>query len=205
MPQGIGLFGGTFDPIHHGHLIAARSVAEQLSLGRVIFLPSSSPPHKVEPEILAPKHREAMVRLAVVDEPLFECHDFDLRRPGPSFTIETVQHFREVSGAGAELCWIIGADSLADLSSWHRAAELVEQCRIVTAVRPGWDELPRARLGEALSDRQIETLFGNVVPTPLIDISSTDIRRRVREGRSIRFLVPEAVERYIKEHGLYRA
>lgn len=205
MGERFGLYGGTFDPIHHGHLIVARSVAEQLHLARVILLPSATPPHKNEEGILAAAHREAMVRLATGDEPLLDCGDFDLRRPGPSFTIETIEHYRKSLGVDAEICWIVGADSLAELATWHRIGELVDLCRIVTAGRPGWDEPPRAKLRDTLNDKQIDRLLSDILPTPMIDISSTEIRRRIGEGRSIRFLVPESVRVYIETHGLYRA
>ncbi|HNQ22358.1 MAG TPA: nicotinate-nucleotide adenylyltransferase [Phycisphaerae bacterium] len=204
MSQRIGLYGGSFDPIHHGHLIIARSVAEHRSLDRVILLPSLLPPHKQTTHLSPPHHRAEMVRLAIAGEPLFELSDYDLTRPGPSYTIDTVAHFRSALGAATDLFWIIGADSLAELPTWHQAVELVDACHIITARRagdlaPDWDHL-RAALGAPV----VERLRAGLLDTPVIDISATDVRRRVREGRSIRYLVPAPVGDYIAHHDLYR-
>ncbi|MCH7596966.1 MAG: nicotinate-nucleotide adenylyltransferase [Planctomycetes bacterium] len=203
MPGGIGLYGGSFDPIHLGHVRIARAVAEGLDLQRVIFLPSSSPPHKQGRTLLDSVHRLEMVKLAIEGKPGLEVSDFDLTRSGPTYTIDTIAHFRQTLGPSAELYWIIGADSLAELPSWHRADELIDACRIVTAGRGGSGPIDWALLRERLSDRQIETLRAGVVETPLIDVSSTDVRARVRAQQPIRALVPEAVATYIEQHGLY--
>jgi nicotinate-nucleotide adenylyltransferase len=203
-PKKTGLYGGSFDPIHHGHLIVARSVAERLDLEGVIFLPSAAPPHKTGGTLVDPAHRAEMVKLAIHDEPRFGFSDFDLVRRGPSYTIETVRHFRAKLGEAVKLHWIIGADSLADLSSWREVAELMDLCRIVTAVRPGWRWAEDAGLRRVIGQHRMAALKGGVLDTPPIDISATDIRRRVREGRSIRYLVPDAVQAYIEAHGLYR-
>lgn len=205
MPGRIGLYGGSFDPIHLGHVRIARAVAEALDLQRVIFLPSSAPPHKQGQTLLDPIHRLAMVKLAIEGASDFEVSDFDLSRGGPTYTIDTIAHFRQTLGPSAELYWIIGADSLAELPTWHRADELVDTCRIVTAGRGGSAPTDWAVLRERLSDRQIATLQAGVVETPLIDVSSTDVRARVRAHRPIRSLVPEAVATYIEQRGLYRS
>jgi len=204
MAQRVGLFGGSFNPIHNGHLIVARAVAERMTLDHVILLPSARPPHKGDRKLLDGEHRAALVKLAIDGEPLFEFSDFDLTRDGPSYTIDTVMHFCQVLGSQAELHWIIGADSLSELTTWHRVRDLVEACRIVTAARPGWDAIDWTPLRAMLSDAQVAALQAGVLPTPRIDISSTDIRRRVREGRSIRYLVPEPVWSYIDRYALYR-
>lgn len=198
----IGLYGGSFNPIHHGHLIVARAVAERLSLTRVVFLPSANPPHKASGDLLDPRHRAEMVRLAVKDDPLFEFSDYDLTRSGPSYTIETIEHFKKMLEPEAKLFWIVGADSLAELSSWRRVTELADACTIVTAGRtdvPPFDDL---KLADTFTDEQIERLRAGLVDTPVIEISSTDIRRRLREGRPIRHLVPEVVREYIEMHDL---
>jgi len=204
MAQRVGLYGGSFNPIHNGHLIVARAVAERLHLDRVIMLPSARPPHKGDRQLLDAGHRAEMVRLAITGEPLFEFSDYDLTRDGPSYTIDTVTHFCELLGPHVELHWIIGADSLAELTTWYRVSELVEACRIVTAARPGWDTIDWTPLRKKLSDAQIAALQAGVLQTPRIDISSTDIRRRIREGQSIRYLVPDAVQQYIETRALYR-
>jgi nicotinate-nucleotide adenylyltransferase len=199
------LYGGSFNPIHCGHLIVARAVAEHLALQRVVLLPSLQPPHKGDRQLAGAAHRAEMVRLAISGEPLFELSDFDLARPGPSYTIETVQHFRAALGAGTELFWLIGGDSLNDLITWHRAGELVDACRIVTAHRPGWDAVNWQALRSVLTDAQVDRLQNDVVPAPRIEISSTEIRRRIGEGRSIRYLVPDPVLEYIHRTGVYQS
>jgi nicotinate-nucleotide adenylyltransferase len=203
MADKIGLFGGSFDPIHFGHLIVARSVAEQVALDRVIFLPSATPPHKSSDQLTDSAHREAMVRLAIDDEAGFAVSDFDLARAGPTYTVETVAHFRRTLGADVALHWIIGADSLADLHTWYHVDELVAQCDILTAARPGWERPPLDRLGQRLDATRFGQVVAGILATPWIDISSTDIRSRAAAGQSIRYLVPEAVRDYIAAHHLY--
>ena len=145
-----------------------------------------------------------MVRLAITGEPLLEFSDYDRTRNGPSYTIDTIAHFHESLGRHVELNWIIGADSLAELTTWYRVSDLVDACRIITALRTGWDTIDWTRLRAILSDAQVTALQAGVLQTPRIDISSTDIRRRVCDGQSIRYLVPDAVLNYIETHALYR-
>ena len=200
------LFGGTFDPVHHGHLIVARAVAEHCGYARITLVPSASPPHK--DDAVAPSaDRLAMLRLAVAAEGLFDVSDIELCREGPSYTVDTVAAFRQRLGDRAELHLLIGADMLADLPNWRRAAELVGLARIVVAVRPGGPgrmEDAACQLRRHFPSEVVEGLLASVLPTPLIDISSTAVRRRVAAGRSIRFLVPESVREYIERRGLYR-
>lgn len=205
MAESIGLYGGSFDPIHHGHLIVARAVAERIGLARVIFLPSARPPHKPAEGLAEPVHRAEMVKRAIAGEPVFDFSDFDLTRRGPSYTIDTIRHYRAELGEDVELCWIIGADSLPELSMWYRVSGLVDQCRVITAARPGWTGLEGPALRGSLSEEQITKLRAGVVQTPMIEISSTDIRRRVRTGQSIRYLVPEPVRSYIELHQVYQS
>jgi len=201
----IGLFGGSFNPIHIGHLIAARSVAEQLGLEKVYLIPAAAPPHKLGQDLAGPEHRWQMVCLAAAPEPLFEPSDCELHRQGPSYTILTVAQFRERLGSAAELHWIIGADSLPDLVNWYQAERLLETCKIVTAARPGWDRIDTSVLARRFNPLQVDRLVAGILQTPRIEISGTDIRRRVAGGLSIRHLVPDAVADYISEHRLYRA
>ena len=158
MPERIALFGGTFNPIHFGHLITARAAAEQLGMSRVILLPSATPPHKAEHELLAAEHRAAMVRLAILGEPLFEVSDFDLTRPGPSYTVDTVTHFRALCAPGVELFWMIGADSLAELTTWRQLPDLVDKCRIVTLSRTGAKPVDWLQFSAQLTEEQISRL-----------------------------------------------
>lgn len=203
MPEKLALFGGSFNPIHHGHLLIARSIFEQLQLDRIIFLPSAQPPHKPQGALAPPDDRAAMVRLSIEGERGFEISDYDLRQ-GPCYTIDTVAHFREALGMDIILYWVIGSDSLVELTTWYRVRALVDSCRIITAARPGWEQIDWTLLRSRLSEDQIAVLQSGVLETPLIDISATDIRRRVREGRSIRYLVPDRVRNYIESAGLYR-
>lgn len=204
MPIRMGLYGGSFNPIHHGHLILARSAAEALGLLRVVFLPSRQPPHKVDHVLLDANHRAEMVKLAIEGESRFEFSDLDLIRSGPCYTFDTVMRFQRDFGEGVELCWIIGADSLVELPTWHRAGELVDACRIVTVRRPGWDEIDWEALGRTFTASQVERLRGGAIEAPRVEISSTNIRERIAAGKAISFLVPEGVRGYIEERGLYR-
>lgn len=204
MTPGVALFGGSFNPIHMGHLIAARAVAEHLRLSRVVLIPSANPPHKLGHEDLVDAaHRLQMTSLAVEGDRMFEVSDVEIRRTGPSYTILTVEHYRSMLPPETRLYWIIGGDSLPELASWYRVRELVELCHIVTAVRPGYDCPDLEPLAAVLTQEQVERLKQGVLPTPRIDLSATEIRRRVRDNLPIRYMVAEPVEAYIREHRLY--
>ncbi|MBN1491903.1 MAG: nicotinate (nicotinamide) nucleotide adenylyltransferase [Phycisphaerae bacterium] len=205
MAETVVLFGGSFNPIHNGHLIAVRSVAEQLGAARVVLIPSANPPHKPAGALASAEDRLEMARVAVAGEPGWEVSDCELSRAGPSFTIDTVAHFRQSLGPDVELCWLIGADSLPELASWYQIDALVEMCRIVTAARPGWETPDLTGLRARLTDEQVRRLVADMLETPRIDIAATEIRRRVREGRSIRYLVPDAVHGFIHAASLYSA
>lgn len=204
MNQRIGLYGGSFDPIHFGHLISARCIAEQIGLDRVILIPSARPPHKQGQAITDPKHRLAMTRLAVEGDPLFEVSEVELHRAGPSYTFDTVQQFQSVLGASADLFWIIGADSLPELPSWYRIGDLVQRVSIITARRPGFPSPDIAPLAAVVGEAYAQRLLTQCCVTPEIDISSTAIRSRAVLERPIRYLVPEGVASYILNEGLYR-
>ncbi len=199
----VGLYGGTFDPIHVGHLIVARAVREQLELDRVVLIPSARPPHKQTTELTDASHRLAMARLAVKGEDGLEASDCEVKRTGPSYTIDTVTAFRERLGPQAEVIWLIGADTLGELSSWYRVEALADACRIVIAARPGWESPDPAALRDRLRDDQLDRLRSSLLATPRVDVSASDIRRRAAAGRSIRWLVPEPVRQYIADHALY--
>jgi nicotinate-nucleotide adenylyltransferase len=192
-------FGGSFNPIHHGHLIVARAVAEARGYDQVILIPSAQPPHKPGAADLAPAaDRLAMCRLAAEMSPdLFEVNDLELRRQGPSYTIDTARELTR-QGLGA-VHWLIGGDTLPLLSSWHEPEGLLREVQFVVAARPGWQTDWSAVPAAYLPLRQ------NVVTAPLIEISATDIRRRAAAGKSIDFLTPPAVVRYIRERGVYGA
>ncbi len=203
MTQSVGLYGGSFDPIHFGHLISARSLAEHFGLDRIVLIPSARPPHKPEVQLAGEEHRIAMVRAAVGDDPLFEVSDLEFHREGPSYTIDTVAAMQQTLGASVELSWIIGADSLPELPTWYCVADLVKRVRIITATRPGWQRPDCSTLAATVGLEHAKRLLANSALTPAIDISATDIRQRAASGLSIRYLVPAAVASYIHEHRLY--
>ncbi len=213
MSERIVLFGGTFDPIHHGHLIVARAVAEYFHFERVTFVPAYLPPHKAgggegEPARLqaSAADRLEMIRLAIEGEGLFDVTDVELTRRPPSYTFDTLMQLRQERGLDVRLYWIIGADMLSDLTTWHRAEEVVDMATVITAARPPYSRRLDSTLEQLrvrFTEEQVSRLAAGVAPTPLIDITSTDVRRRVREGRSIRYLIPYSVQAYVYENGLY--
>jgi nicotinate-nucleotide adenylyltransferase len=215
MPR-LGLFGGTFNPIHFGHLRAAEEVCEALSLSRLWFIPAAQPPHKGARDLTPFEVRLEMTRLAVGDHPVMEVSDIEGRRAGKSYSIETLRLLREEFGSAWELYFILGLDAILELPTWKDYAQLFQLCHFVVLDRPGYD---RRRLGEVLQREvlpQFEALpdeAGFQHPsgyqvlwqqTTLMDISATGIRGLVRQGRSIRYLLPEPVRGYIIKHHLYR-
>ena len=205
MAEDILLFGGSFDPVHNGHLIVSRFIAEKLGIARVILIPAASPPHK-PPTHANSRQRLEMLRLAVEGQKLFEIDPLELDRTGPSYTFDTINQLRPKHGA-ARFNWIIGADMLADLPKWHRVNELLEIVNFVIACRSPITQ----KIGEILREletsfnpEQVEQLKASLVETPVIDISSSQIRSRSAQGLPISFLLPPAVEKYIATQGLYK-
>jgi nicotinate-nucleotide adenylyltransferase len=195
----IGIIGGTFDPIHVGHLIMAEEARVQLGLERVIFVPAGLPPHKLDWDISQAEHRLAMVELAIASNPRFSVSRIDIERSGPCYTVETIELLQKEWGP-EEIYFIMGSDSLAEILTWHEPERLIKLCYLAVVKRPGYD----ADLEEL--ENHLPGISSRVrfVNAPLVGISSTDIRRRVREGLPIKYQVPEAVEDYIYKHGLYR-
>jgi len=202
-PARIGIMGGSFDPIHLGHLIVAERAREALGADRVLFIPCNIPPHKDAAGLTSGRHRLRMIELAAAGNPRFRASDIELRRGGVSYTVETIEELRNLHGRGAKLWFIIGADSLRELTTWRDYRRLLRLCTVVTAGRPGvaLDRWRGAR--GAFGGREIARLKKHFLDAPLIGISSSEIRRRRQAGMSIRYLVPPAVERYIAAHGLY--
>ena len=205
MKNGVLLFGGTFDPIHNGHLTITRAAAEKLGLEKVILIPSAAPPHKPAAAITPAAHRFAMAAAAAQEDSLFQVSDCELQRTGPSYTLDTVCHFRALLGPDSPLYWLIGADSITELPNWYHITQLLDECTLAIAARPGYPLGNWPELRPALNDRQIAQLQEYTLDTPLVDISATDIRRRVAQGLPISDLVPHPVERYIAQHRLYLA
>ncbi len=201
----IGLFGGTFDPVHFGHLALAEACREGARLDRVVLVVAGAPPHKAGRPLTAAAHRVAMARLAAAGNPALAIDDRETTRTGFSYTIDTVREFYDERPAGDEVLWLIGADSLPELPSWRRAADLLDLVTVVTAHRPGHDVAAGlAAVAARLGPERAARLAAHVVPMPLMGISSTDVRERAAAGRSLRYLVPDAVREYIEAHGLYR-
>jgi nicotinate-nucleotide adenylyltransferase len=189
-------FGGSFNPVHHGHLITARAVAEAAGYSKVLLIPSSQPPHKTANADIAPAdHRLAMCNVAVADDPLFAVSDIELRRTGPSYTIDTIRQLKQ--DGWTTVHWLIGADMLQILPKWRQPLDLLAEAHFIIMARPGssldWSTLPK----------EFRHLQQHVVSTPLLQISATDIRRRVRSDLPISYLVPDAVRDYIYHHHLY--
>ncbi len=201
--QRVGLYGGSFDPIHLGHLAVARTVRDNIQLDQIIFLPTSSPPHKNAAVLASATHRRAMIQLAITDDPTFVCDDHDLARSKPTYTVETISHFRKTLGKACDLFWIIGWDSFLDLPSWRHLAQLVDSCQIITVARLDARSINWDTFKAQLTAKQIEKLKAGVLDTARVDVSSTDIRLTIRKGEAIDKMVPKTVGDYIRKHGLY--
>ena len=198
----IGVFGGTFDPIHFGHLIVAEEARVSLGLDEVLFLPTGQPYFKADRTISEESHRLAMVELAVESNPYFRASDMEIKRPGPTYTVDTLAELRSRLGPEAEIYVILGRDSLGELDRWHEPQRILNMSKIVGVSRPGSQELDARVLDSICTGASTGVVL---LDGPLIGVSGSDIRRRVSEGLSIRYHVPEAVERYIYDHGLYGA
>lgn len=201
-PSRIGILGGTFNPVHLGHLILAQSAVEAFDLGKVLFIPCGVPPHKNPGMLIPAEHRLAMVRAAVAGDPRFEALDIEIRRTGISYAVDTVGQLRETY-KGSELIFIIGSDTLQELYLWKNIYSLLTLCKFAVFCRPGIDVRGAQAAGLHLESPWAERLVEGVTGARQVDISSSDIRYRIAEGLSIRYLVPQDVERYIREHGLY--
>lgn len=200
-----GILGGTFDPPHLGHLALAEDVLETLGLANVLFVPAGIPPHKPDRVISPPSHRLAMVELALADNEHLQVSRVDVDRPGPSFsadTLELLQREASLARPDARFVFLLSGEALGGLPSWHEPERLVRACHLAVVDRPGVRTPGGPWLGEHFPGLEERFVF---LPGPRLCHSASDIRRRVSEGRSIRYLVPAAVAEYIAEHGLYRA
>ncbi|PHM37976.1 nicotinate-nicotinamide nucleotide adenylyltransferase [Xenorhabdus mauleonii] len=207
------LFGGTFDPIHYGHLYPVQALARLVGLKQVILLPNHVPPHRPQPEASSQQRLE-MVRLAVQDNPLFAVDTRELERQTPSYTVETLKSFRQEVGEQHPLAFIIGQDSLQTIHTWHKWEELLEICHLLVCSRPGYQhQLSTPEMQQWLEKHQVDTPFPlsqkphgyiYLAATPLLNISATDIRQRHQQGLSCDDLLPPSILQYIDAHGLYR-
>jgi nicotinate-nucleotide adenylyltransferase len=203
MSEKIILFGGTFDPVHTAHITVAETAAEKTGASKVILVPARRSPHKDLKPAAADDDRIAMLKLATAGKKLFQISPVELNRAEPSYTIDTIRHFRQKIGANCQLCWLIGADMLKDLPRWYKINELLEECTICVMNRGGFDKPKLDGLADKLGAEAVEKLRQNQIETPFIKISSTEIRQKLENGKSIsKFLHPDVLD-YIKKHKLY--
>jgi len=197
--SGIGIMGGTFDPIHYGHLVTAETARDILGLEKVIFVPAGKPPHKKGYRVTQAYQRLKMVELAINTNPYFEASDTEIRRPGYSYTVDTVLEFHNLYGDRKKLFFITGADAILEILTWRDVERIFDYCSFIAATRPGVSLKGLEEFKTKLGSRA-EILLLEV---PALAISSTDIRSRVQKKRSIRYLLPDEVREYINEHHLY--
>ncbi|WP_024831570.1 nicotinate-nucleotide adenylyltransferase [Ruminiclostridium josui] len=197
----IGICGGTFDPVHVGHLAVAEMVRCEFALDKVLFIPSGKPPHKDIASVTDPIHRLNMVQCAISTNPNFEAVSIEIERPGYTYTVDTLKQLHELYPKGTEFYYIIGADVVMDLLKWKSPEEVFKLTSFIALMRPGFhDEEFKTRLNYLKSEYGVNIIG---YEAPLIEISSTFIRDRVRNGKSVKYFITESVERYIKENNLY--
>lgn len=200
----IGVLGGTFDPLHYAHLAIAEEVYYTLKLARVVFVPAGQPPHKTNYPLTPIEQRVTMLEQAIAPNPHFALSLIDARRPGPCYTVDTLRLLRQAWGTPVELFFLVGGDSLRDFADWYDPAGIIAQATLVALTRPGYADLARyrAQLGARLPGIEQRLL---TVEGPRMEISSTELRRRVTEGRPIKYQTPDVVEQYIYQHRLYQS
>lgn len=196
------IMGGTFDPIHFGHLAAAEEVRQKLHCDKIIFIPSGNPPHKKERTLTDAIHRYIMTEMAVASNPKFEVSSIEINRKGYSYTLDTFKQLMDLYNNNVQLIFITGADAMLEVETWYKVDELLKLCEFVVVTRPGYDKSSLEQKLQYLRSKYGSVLYS--IDVPGLNISSTEIRQRVKEGSSIKYLVPEAVEQYIYENGLYK-
>lgn len=216
----VGIFGGTFDPPHLGHLILAEEIREAFDLAEIYFMPCNQPPHKDREDLTDAQHRFAMVVAATLHNPAFVASPIEVNRPGKSYSIDTVRELQEAMGEEIELVFVTGLDAFLDIETWEGFEQLLDLCHVIVVSRPGhgFDEV--SKLPDWIQERTIDLRENDTPPADRfpqegrriflsdsvhLDLSSTDIRERIAAGTSVRYKVPGEVERYIRSHGLYGA
>ncbi|MDA8235280.1 MAG: nicotinate-nucleotide adenylyltransferase [Clostridia bacterium] len=197
----IGLMGGTFDPVHYGHMVTAEAARYEFQLDKVIFVPSGHPPHKAGSPVTGAEHRYFMTALAVTSNPNFEVSKVEIDRVGPSYTVDTIKYFLDQYHGEAEVYFITGVDAIREILTWRKVEDLLELCYFIAATRPGYQLWEMHQRLSVLLSHQLERI--KTMEVPALAISSTDIRNRVRKGRPIKYLLPELVESYIIKNKLY--
>jgi nicotinate-nucleotide adenylyltransferase len=199
------LFGGTFDPIHLGHTVVAAAAAEHIGAEKIIFIPAKRSPLKNSFPEASDDDRLAMIALAIAGDEKFELNDYELRKPEPSYTLETVRHFQAYYGGKALIYWLVGADSIDELSRWYGIVELIDACILCVMFRAGCEPPDFTKFKDTWGAARVEKLQRNVIRTPLIDISSTEIRNRLATGRDVADMLHPSVADYIRKHNLYQS
>lgn len=199
------LFGGTFDPIHLGHTTVAADAAKHIGAEKLVFIPAKRSPLKGFLPKANDDDRLEMITLATADEKSFQVSDFELQKPAPSYTLETVRKFQQEYGDEASIYWLIGADGIDDLAYWHMIVELVDACNLTTMYRAGCEPPNFTKFEAIWGRRRVDKLQQNIVQTPLVDVSSTEIRKRLAEGQDVTRMLHPAVSDYISQHGLYQS
>jgi nicotinate-nucleotide adenylyltransferase len=199
----IGIIGGTFDPIHYGHLVNAEGARVEFGLDKVIFVPSGKPPHKKDYHITDPEDRYLMTLLATITNPHFELSRAEIDRTGLSYTVDTIREFKTAYGGVADLFFITGADAILEILTWKNVGELITLCQFVAATRPGYSLTGLQNIVSTVRQKERADFTVHSIEVPALMISSTDIRHRVAGGRPIKYLLPEAVENYIFKEKLY--
>ncbi|AQT69397.1 Nicotinate-nucleotide adenylyltransferase [Anaerohalosphaera lusitana] len=200
----IALFGGSFDPIHLGHLTVAQDSRKQLSAEKIVFIPAKRSPHKKNKPKACDRDRLEMILLAIAGSDEFEVSECELTRPEPSYSLDTVRYFRQLYGDDAHLYWLIGADAVRDLHKWYHADEFLDECSVCIMNRGGVEIPDFGPIKEALGQDRAAKLKRNMISTPSVEISSTEVRRRVRDQEPLNDLVPSEVAEFIANKGLYR-
>jgi nicotinate-nucleotide adenylyltransferase len=199
----LGIFGGSFDPVHYSHLLLAESCREQRQLDQVWFVPAATPPHKQHLHRASAKQRVEMLELAIGGNPTFAISQIELDRGGVSYTVDTLRELRRVQSAD-ELFLLMGADSLRDLPTWKEPAEICRLALPIVVRRAGLPELDFSHLAEFVDAARLAELKASQVAMPLVELSSTDLRQRAATGQSLRYRTPRAVEKYIETHKVYQ-
>lgn len=197
----VGILGGTFDPIHIGHLIIAEEARYQLGLDRVIFLPAGKPYFKKDRIVSTKSDRLEMIKLGIKDNPKFEVSEFELDREGPTYSIDSITRLKKELGGDVDLYFLIGLDALADMHKWKHPAELIEMCQVIGLTRPSYPDFDWANIESKIAGASQKI---RIIEVSQVGVSSTDVRMMVAGDISVRYLVPDAVVRYIEEHGLYK-
>ncbi|HWI55568.1 MAG TPA: nicotinate-nucleotide adenylyltransferase [Desulfobacteria bacterium] len=198
----IGIMGGTFDPIHYGHLFIAECSRQKFDLNKVLFIPSGMPVHKKRPDIQPPEHRLEMTRLAIRDNPKFELSTIEIDRPGPTYTVDTLEVLHSINNHTQEYFFITGADAIMEILTWKDVDKVLELCHFIAVTRPGHSLDEINRVIQSFSETQRSRF--HIYETVGILVSSTEVRERVFLNEPIRYLVPDDVEKYISANRMYR-